>query len=509
MAAPWRRSFPDVDSFETAERVERELTSADLERAGSALPEGVTEVDLPDGTTGLRVVPPKFGPAGAYLGGAVGLGLAALGVVTLGWGVQSTGGRITGVATLVLGLLAAAFLLDHEIRWELDRTGFRTVTGLRRRQVPWEDVRRMRLVVMRQALGRGGYRWLRRLYVLDGAGRSLGWLPYVTITLDRARAEADVRALVAIAAACRRRGWLTRLGDHALDAEGITPLMDAAAGRRPDLGTLLAAGPDLEARDGEGMTALHYAAAWGTEETVTALLGAGADLEARTPYGFTPYLTAVHHSRPTADVLAAAGARTDVDDVEVRFTARHWRPLLATLLPGLVVAVGFPVVVDLRPVWSDWVTAIGAGLLLGLLLLRMLRPLLFWSGGVPRSRAARVLTLRRGWGRRLRLDLDRVTAADWVPPTGHRASWPGGAGLVLVTDGGPGWRLKPRRVRALGLGHHAEALRGRGDRGVYVVVDPGAASDVLVAVLPRLIRRQALVSTEVYRAAERAARRAV
>jgi hypothetical protein len=228
IAWPWRERFPRTDSFETVDRIERELTVADLEAATQDPVEGVTEIDRPDGTAGLKVVPPKFGPGGAYVGGAAGLAFTGLGVAILvaNWADPTTGAMVSGVLMTLAGIAITLLLLDHEIRWELDRHGFHVITGLRRRTTPWGDVRRLRIVVLRAALKKHGYRRLRPLCVLDADGRTLGSLPYVHVTLRSERALADVHALVRIAAECHRRDWLIPFGPHAgvgEDGEGITP----------------------------------------------------------------------------------------------------------------------------------------------------------------------------------------------------------------------------------------------------------------------------------------------
>ena len=51
---------------------------------------------------------------------------------------------------------------------------------------------------------------------------------------------------------------------------------------------LLAAGADVEARDGSGRTALHHAAEWGEVVVAELLLAAGADHEALDEHGRTP-----------------------------------------------------------------------------------------------------------------------------------------------------------------------------------------------------------------------------
>ena len=50
-----------------------------------------------------------------------------------------------------------------------------------------------------------------------------------------------------------------------------------------DIETAIASAPDIKARDDRGHTPLHYAAANGKTEAITALLRRGADIEAAQP----------------------------------------------------------------------------------------------------------------------------------------------------------------------------------------------------------------------------------
>lgn len=97
---------------------------------------------------------------------------------------------------------------------------------------------------------------------------------------------------------------------NARDRNGNTPLHEAAAnGKVETLKLLIEAGADLNARDDTGMTPLHAAAMWDRRETIDALIDAGADMEAVDDFGDTPFLTAAVFGRVHAlEALKARGA---------------------------------------------------------------------------------------------------------------------------------------------------------------------------------------------------------
>ncbi|HVS15288.1 MAG TPA: ankyrin repeat domain-containing protein [Thermoanaerobaculia bacterium] len=109
-------------------------------------------------------------------------------------------------------------------------------------------------------------------------------------------------ALVALAPAAARA------------ADPSTPVADAAmAGDRATVRALLAAGADPNAAQGDGLTALHWAATNGDAELAEMLLWAGARLDAKTRNGaFTPLLVAARAGRAAVvEVLLARGAPPD------------------------------------------------------------------------------------------------------------------------------------------------------------------------------------------------------
>ncbi|MBD0866580.1 MAG: ankyrin repeat domain-containing protein, partial [Rhodobacteraceae bacterium] len=83
-----------------------------------------------------------------------------------------------------------------------------------------------------------------------------------------------------------------------------------------DVATCLTRGADPNARTEYGRTPLHFAARWGTLETVITLLNAGAEIEARTEYyGWTPLHVAARWGTPEMVVaLLNAGADPNVRD---------------------------------------------------------------------------------------------------------------------------------------------------------------------------------------------------
>jgi hypothetical protein len=85
----------------------------------------------------------------------------------------------------------------------------------------------------------------------------------------------------------------------ARDGSGMTALMEAVDGNRPDMARWLleTAGADPVVRDDSGNTALHMAVKARNSRACSLLLSAGADIHARNAAGETPFLAALGYGR--------------------------------------------------------------------------------------------------------------------------------------------------------------------------------------------------------------------
>ena len=86
---------------------------------------------------------------------------------------------------------------------------------------------------------------------------------------------------------------------------------DAAKARdRAALQSLIKQHADVNGTQGDGATALHWAAHWDDADAVRALIAAGATVNAATDQGVTPLaLAAMNGSAPTVEALLKAGAK--------------------------------------------------------------------------------------------------------------------------------------------------------------------------------------------------------
>ncbi|XP_049796623.1 ankyrin-1-like [Schistocerca nitens] len=103
---------------------------------------------------------------------------------------------------------------------------------------------------------------------------------------------------------------------------------------------LLAAGADVGARDGVGLTTLHWAAGRGDAAVVRLLLSAASDPNARTHWGQTPlHLAALSGHAEAAAALLQAGAhrwaRTDDEETPLDYARLYnWQQLVEMLTEG-------------------------------------------------------------------------------------------------------------------------------------------------------------------------------
>jgi ankyrin repeat protein len=106
------------------------------------------------------------------------------------------------------------------------------------------------------------------------------------------------------------------------DADGITPLMQAARGRRPNISDpaptdhpevvelLIKRGADVNAKTDSGFEALFWAARYGHVRTAKVLIDHGADVNAKDQHGLTALKWAATNKQTNMiELLKASGAR--------------------------------------------------------------------------------------------------------------------------------------------------------------------------------------------------------
>jgi ankyrin repeat protein len=121
------------------------------------------------------------------------------------------------------------------------------------------------------------------------------------------------------------------------DAPPASPVADLAKrGDRESVRSLLRDGADVNASQGDGMTALHWAAAGGDAEMAAMLVLAGANVKSVTRIGhYTPLHIACQGGNPdVVEILLQAGA-----DVSARTTPGETTPLHLAAASGSVEAV--------------------------------------------------------------------------------------------------------------------------------------------------------------------------
>src|SRR5262245_38220489 len=115
-------------------------------------------------------------------------------------------------------------------------------------------------------------------------------------------------------------------------ADGTRVADAAMTGDAAGVRAALTSGEDVNAAQGDGMTALHWASRRGDVEVVTMLLAAGANVKASTRLGsYTPLLLASEAGHAAVlEALAAAGADPKVT------TASGVTPLMLASASGQV-----------------------------------------------------------------------------------------------------------------------------------------------------------------------------
>jgi ankyrin repeat protein len=108
---------------------------------------------------------------------------------------------------------------------------------------------------------------------------------------------------------------LCRKFRHAAAEAGQALLAATEAGDVARMQTLLARRVDIEARDAQGLTPLHVAAAGGDIAVVRLLVQHGADVNAQSYIGATPLDHAMTYGRrhDVVELLQAYGARGNTD----------------------------------------------------------------------------------------------------------------------------------------------------------------------------------------------------
>lgn len=142
----------------------------------------------------------------------------------------------------------------------------------------------------------------------------------------------NTRVFAFVADAAAVAGCLESGADvNVRDEQGNTPLHWAARAGPGNLTPLLNAGADIDATNERGESALHLAARSQVPETLALLLQAGADIHAVDAEGNTPLLVGAEtgfESLAVLEMLVEAGAEVNAEN------ERGWTALLRVMSPG-------------------------------------------------------------------------------------------------------------------------------------------------------------------------------
>jgi hypothetical protein len=158
--------------------------------------------------------------------------------------------------------------------------------------------------------------------------RSARWLIVAVAAGTLRLRAAEIHEAVRSNDAARVESLLEQSAAEAVNAvigEGITALhLAAALNEEAIAGLLILRGADVNARTLGGFTPLHWAASRDAVDTAKLLLGAGADIHARTSKGITPLHWAAGKNAVNVVTLLLGRGADAAETTELGMTPLHW-----------------------------------------------------------------------------------------------------------------------------------------------------------------------------------------